>query len=371
MSDVKKGVTGLQNVVTTTAEDVTEIIGDLYDIGVRNVNGGLLGFQKGGVTTGIPWDVRFDRNIGGSGAFKDMFADTQALGADISLAQDYFTINEQQMRLSNNQAYHVNHWDLLTLISEDTFVPVRDASYARPQKSAEWFSRQQEKARGLGALSATALGMTNHLISHYSRSEEMSAGEAAALYRQTFAETAAGGMKINAEAPNMFLWKTVDRFLQSPVLTSQYILETDTVPFLQMVLNGAMEVYAPYSNFSFYTQNDILRMIDYNTFPSFVLTKEPSHLLSSTNSLNYYSTEYEIYRDIIRDVYTKVSGALANVKGVDWTDRRVLAEGFVVNTYANGVRIYINYTSEPAAFDGVTVAANDYTVIGGTYDGQS
>ncbi len=372
MSDVKKSVVGFQNVVTTTAENVTEIIGDLFNLGVRNVNGGLLGFQKGGITTGIPWDIRFDGNIGGSGDFKKMFAETQGYGADISLAQDYYTINEHQMTLNNNQAFHVNHWGTHTIISEDSFTPVQEASYARPAKSAEWFEKQQEKARGLGAQSATAIGMTDNLISHYSRSEDMSAVEAAQLYQKTFAEAAAEGMKINSTAPNMFLWKVTDRFLQAPVLTSQYILETDTVPFLQLVLNGTMEIYAPYSNFSFYTQNDILRMIDYNTYPSFILTKEPAHLLSSTNSLNYYSTEYDIYRDIILDVYGKVSDALTHIKGSDWTDREVLENGVVVNTYANGVKIYINYTDETVTRNGVTVKNNDYAItgIGGAEDGQ-
>jgi hypothetical protein len=363
MSDVKKSVIGLENVVVTTADEVTEIVSDLYNAGVSNINGGLLGFQKGGITTGVPWDIRFDGGIGGSGAFKDMFADTRALGADISLAQDYFKINERQMFMSGNEAYHVNHWDMFTVISEDTFTPVQEATYARPAKSAEWFSSQQEEARKLGAASATAIGITNHLISHYERSGEMSSIEAASLYQQTFAETMASGMKINATSPNMFLWKVTDRFLQSPVLTSQYILETDTVPFLQLVLNGAMEVYAPYANFSFYTQNDILRMIDYNTYPSFVLTQEPSHLLSSTNSLNYYSTEYEIYKEIIRNVYGQISDALSKVKGYDWIDRRVLDEGVIVNTYANGVSIYINYTDETVTFDGVTIEANMYKVM--------
>ena len=51
-----------------------------------------------------------------------------------------------------------------------------------------------------------------------------------------------------------------------------------------MVLNGTMEVYAPYANFSFYAQTDMLRMIDYNISPSFVLTQKPSYLLGSTTS---------------------------------------------------------------------------------------
>ena len=74
------------------------------------------------------------------------------------------------------------------------------------------------------------------------------------------------------------------------MFTSQYLIQTDTVPFLQIVLSGSMEVYATYANFSFYTETDILRMIDYNVYPSFILTHDPSYELISTNSSNFYST---------------------------------------------------------------------------------
>ena len=82
------------------------------------------------------------------------------------------------------------------------------------------------------------------------------------LYQDAISKIQKNGTKTNLVNPNKYLWKYTDRYLQSPVGTSQYVYETDTVPFLQMVLNGTMEVYAPYANFSFYAQTDMLRMID-------------------------------------------------------------------------------------------------------------
>ena len=364
MSDVKKSVVGVTNVVTTTASQVGDIVRDMYANGIKNVNSGLLGFQGGGITTGKPWATDFTRAIGTKSDFKKLFDDMNNLGADVSFAQNYAAINERQMRLASNQAYHVNHWGLYRWEYDPPFLPVNEISYARPQKSALWFTEQSDKAINLGAKSVTAEGMTQLLLSHYG-DDEISAEGTAELYRNTFAEVAGKGVKINATTPNMYLWKATDRFLQAPSLNTQYIIETDTVPFLQLVLNGTMEVYAPYSNFSFYTQGDILRMIDYNLYPSFVVTNEPAHLLSVTNSMTYYSTEYNIYRDIIKNVYTQVSAALSQVKGIDWIDRRVLANGVVVNTYANGVKIYINYTEDDCSFDGVQIKALSSVVVGG------
>jgi len=354
MSDVKKSIIGYTNVVTTTAKDAGEIVRDMLNNGIASINGGLLGFQDGGITTGKPWALNFTRSIGTKKDFRDLFEETTALGVDLSLAQDYLTINRIQMNLPRNQAYHRNRWGIRAMDNYDWFLPVQEISYARPQRSAEWFTLQAKEAAAIGAPSVTADGITNRLVSHWGRNDAISTSETIDLYETTFANSP---LPINAKTPNQYLWKYTDRFLQTPVFPTQYILQTDTVPFLQIVLHGTMEMYAPYSNFSFYTQRDILRMIDYNVYPSFALTQEPAHLLSSTNSLKFFSTEYDVYRDIIKHVYTEVSAALSQVKGREWLDRTVLEEGIILNEYSAGFKILINYTNNIFEYDGVTVNA--------------
>ena len=124
-----------------------------------------------------------------------------------------------------------------------------------------------------------------------------------------------------------------------------------------------MEVYAEYSNFSFYDTESILRMIDYNLSPSFVLTKESSHLLINTNSNNYFSTEYDIYKETIFDVYNGVNSVLKEVYNADWLDREVLATGVVINEYSNGKSVIINYTDSSYTYKGVVVNPMSCEVI--------
>ena len=174
--------------------------------------------------------------------------------------------------------------------------------------------------------------------------------------------------KINLVSPNKYLWKYTDRYLQSAVGTSQYVYETDTVPFLQMVLHGTMELYAPYANFSFYSTTDQLRMIDYNINPSFVLTEEPSYLLSATKSSDYYSTEFEQYEQLVKDIYATVNEPLSQVTGYSWTGRKVVDNGIIANTYekdGNIKTIIINYTEDDVTVDGNTVAKLSAAVVEG------
>jgi hypothetical protein len=144
---------------------------------------------------------------------------------------------------------------------------------------------------------------------------------------------------------------------------SQFLVQTDTIPFLQLIINQTMEVYATYANFSFYTRSDMLRMIDYNTYPSFVLTNDPSFNLISTNSSNYYSTEYSLYKDLIIQMYNYMNDAFTPIMGSEWINRSVLAPGIILNTYDNGTRIVINYTEQLYTYLGQTVDPLDYLVL--------
>ncbi|MCL2126779.1 MAG: DUF5696 domain-containing protein, partial [Treponema sp.] len=212
MSDVKKSIIGHMNVVTTSAKEAGEIIRDMMDNGIGSVNGGLLGFQDGGVTAGKPWALNFTRSIGKRRDFRNLFAEAAALGADLSFAQDYFTINRVQMNLPRNQAYHVNRWGIRARDNNDWFLPVQEISFARPQRSADWFARQAAKAAAVGASSVTAEGITNRLISHWGRNDAISTSQAIDLYEKTFA---ASPLPVNAKQPNQYLWKYTDRFLQT------------------------------------------------------------------------------------------------------------------------------------------------------------
>lgn len=149
------------------------------------------------------------------------------------------------------------------------------------------------------------------------------------------------------------------------VFSSQFIIQTDTVPFVQLVLHNTMEMYASYSNFSFYTISDALRMIDYNVSPSFVVSQKPSYLLSKTNSMEFYSTEYVQYAPIIQEVYQIVNNALSQVINKEWVGRKVIKVGLIENTYDDGTKIIINYTENQESYGSHSVDPLSYLVVGG------
>lgn len=370
MADSKKGVFATQQVTVTTTDDVKNILNQLISDGISNINSGLIGWQRGGETLSKPYSTKFSGDIGKKGDFEDLMSEFKEKNIDISFSRDFTTINETMISYYNNAAKHMNT-QYLTLDKSAILpknVPVTDYGYAKPEKTAEWISDLYDDL-GEYSDSFTIDGASNTLVStHDSDGDQTTITDAISLYQDTLSQISENGTKLNLVTPNQYLWQYTDRYLESPVGTSQYVYETDTVPFLQMVLYGTMEVYAPYSNFSFYSQEDMLKMIDYNISPSFVLTQEPSYLLAATASSDYYSTEFEQYEEIVKNIYTTVNAPLSQVIGYSWDDRTVVQDGVIVNEYSKDGEvksIIINYTEDEVTVDGNKIAALSAQVIEG------
>lgn len=362
MSDVKKSVLGYEEVVVTTTQQVQDILHELNEEGLFGISVGLHGWQKGGKTLGKPYKASFRNAIGSRRDFESLIKWAKETNIDLSFVQDYTMINDKQMRLAGNAAKHVNGWYDRLYTSVDA-LPVTSFYYAKPSKSVAWLDKQSRLLEKLGVESMSIEGIGHLLLSEYTLNNKVTIDESKTIIVDGVSKVS-DSLNVYSKMPNQYLWSAVDGFLETPVFSTQYLVETDTVPFLQLVLQESIVAYAPYSNFSFYTQKDMLRMIDYHVLPSFVITHEGAHLLSTTNQAHLYSTEYSLYKDAIINAYNQVGGALALTRGQEWMNREVVMPGVIKNTYSGGTIIYINYTDDTMTVDGIKLEPEAYHVEG-------
>ena len=363
MADAENGVILTRQVTVTTPQDVREILNDVRDGGIENINCGLIGWQSKGESLSKPDQ---DSYCAGSKAdFQQLIRDFGALGVEISQARNTTRINSMMTNYYLTAVKTVSNW--YVSVDESWLLPVSAPAYifgfATPKKTMEW---TQAFARNAAdhSQAITLSGISNVLNSHWSRSgAETTLPETIQMYQDVLESIP---LKLNLERPNQYLWRYTDKFLQMPVGNSWYIYESDSVPFLQMVLHGAMEMYAPYANFSFYTQDCVLRMIDYNISPAFILSKEASWNLADSFSANLYSTEYNLYRDLIQSIYAQINGVLRQVQGYEWVDREVVQTGVVANDYEKDgetAQIIINYTDHTVTVNGASIPAQSAVVM--------
>jgi len=361
MADVRDNIVGQAHEVTTTIEDVQWIIKDLQSAGIANMTAGLIGYARGGTVFSKPGKVQLLRELGSRRDFRNTLEELTAQGVDISFSKDYSMIAEGQALPWGNALRGVSGW----YMTRRTFLanaPVNDFYYLRPKRSMQWLEEENLKMQRLGASSHSIAGIPSLLLSDYSDRKIHTATDSMNLYQERLAALHEN-TELNLYQPNPYLWKYTDRYLHIPVFSTQYLMETDTVPLLQMVLQGRMPLFSRYANYSFYGNQDILRMIDYNVYPSFLLTMESPHLLLATHSAENYSSQYAIYKERILEVYGRVNRALREVSGARWTDRQVLSDGVILNRYDNGVAILINYTRNSFSYKGTEILPGRTAVL--------
>ena len=183
---------------------------------------------------------------------------------------------------------------------------------------------------------------------------------------EIFAGLCADGMKTGFYTPSAYLWQNAEVIYEIPSSHSGYMLFSDTVPFMQMVLKGYVDYHAGYSNFNADRQKDLLRMIEYGAYPSWIVTGQNSLELLNTASQWLYTSEYNVWKGEMVDEYKYLAEALNPVAGARILQHKQLADGVVCVSYDNGVSIVVNYTADTFTQGSIQVEPMDFTVMDNT-----
>lgn len=354
-ADVKKGLIFKGLSVLTTAGQAEQIVNDLRSDGVTNLTLTFEGWRKGGLNGGSYNGTAFERRLGGRSAFLSLRDAVTEQGGRFYLRLDPVTANEDQISLlqapavslSGQQQKHVRLNN--RILYNETYL-------LKPSLTETLVRRCLTRSDGFN-FAFDKLG--NSLYADYTRSKNVTRAEvleALAGLWDSESDTVALSM------PNQYLWGQTAEIYDFPVTNSQYTYETDTVPFLPIVLKGHIDYYAPYANQGFYSAYSILKMIEYGAYPSFIVSYAENMALYNTPLEDYFSLCFEDWRGMIGNVYRQVEEALSAVEGARIQRHTVLRSGIVQITYDNNVQIIINYTNTDYTDENLTVGAQGIAV---------
>lgn len=207
-------------------------------------------------------------------------------------------------------------------------------------------------------------GISNTLFSYSYKSSYYTRNNTADAYTKAVSDLD-DKADMAMEAPNAYMWKNADAFLDMPLGSSDYMYVDHEIPFLSMVLKGVMPMYSEYINFEANKQEFFLQMVEAGVYPSFYLTAENSSKLIRTNSADLYSTEYTTYKDAVIDYDKKLRELNAQLGDANIVKHETRGDGIKAVTYSNGVKVFVNYTNTQQIVDGVTVEAMSYSYKAG------
>jgi Family of unknown function (DUF5696) len=319
------------------------------------------GWSKGGMTGTLPNKFPFENNLGDEDEVKDTIKALQKDNIPTYFHTDYTKAYDGASGYSGSK-------DVAKKISSETISHSEDKKtvfYLSPEKALLAAKDESKEYKELG-ISNVAIDTSGYtLFSDFSTKKSSERSQTIKTYQELFRTLEKQVGNVALYEPNTYLWSKTDRYLDVPMNSSNYVFETDTVPFMQIVLKGYMPYYAPYSNFNSDSEDQMLRMIEYGAYPSFLLTEEPSHLLAKTASKHIYTSEYSIWKDKIIDQYKLVEKSLGKVEGEEIVSRTVPETGVVEVGYSNGKIIVVNYTNVPYKKNGMEIEAKGFAVTEG------
>jgi len=162
--------------------------------------------------------------------------------------------------------------------------------------------------------------------------------------------------------PNDYMFGYMKAYYDMPLSDNGYIYTSDVVPFLQIVLSGYVPYYGPALNFTSNVQEDLLRQVDFNVYPSYFLSNDVTAKILNTSSNWIYTSSYQQWSQEIKRAYQWLNNLLGPVKGQEIVARQVLVDGVFATTYSNGKQIIVNYNDQPYSADGVTVNSKDAVI---------
>lgn len=362
--EVKEGLLWNSVLPMTKISRIPEMTNELKDE-VENMFVVYKGWSEGGLTGTLPAKFPFEGKLGDDGEVEDVIASLKKDDIPLYFHTDYTKAFDGASGYSGSK-------DVAKKISSETISQTEDDKtvfYLSPQKALAAAKEDvaDYKDYGISNLAVDTSGYA--LFSDFSHQSSSERSHTIKTYEKLFGTLNKELGNVALYEPNTYLWKTTDRYLDIPMNASNYVFESDTVPFMQIVLKGYMPYYAPFSNFNSDLEDQMLRMIEYGAYPSFLLTDEPSHLLAKTASKDIYTSEFAIWKEKIIDQNKKIEQSLGEVEGESIVSRTVSQTGIVEVGYSNGKVIIVNYTNKVYKKNGVEVPAKGFAVTeGGSAD---
>ncbi len=353
-SELESGMFGYSTIVMTEIKDMQQIIKELKESGIQNQTVVVSGYGKEGASGSMPSKVKLTGKIGSRSEWDNFVSQIHQDGNRVELYID-------EMKAFKTGGNYSQGKDVVQGINKELVNGFRyglfyylNSSFVAEQLKTEGKSAEKLKVDGI-AVDTSGFS----LFSNWNKKNTITRKEA----KEQLKESAKQGIEKSFYSPNSYLFAQTKALYDIPMESSQYLIFTDTVPFLQMVLKGLIPYYASASNFNADTVNEQLKKIEYGAYPSYYLTKKDPIELYNTLSAWLFTSAYDVWKEPLIAEYHMLNEALAKVEGAYLIDHEMVAENVAVTTYSNGVKLAINYNQNSVDVEGTKVAGKSFAVI--------
>ena len=368
---VKFGMPVLSTEKATSFAEAETIIADL-DKGTDNLSVRFSGWMNGGVNQKVLTSVKILRELGGEKAMQQLIASSKA--ADVPLYFDGVScfayrsgILQGFIPYRDAACFTTREEVELLPYSHVTFLPEEwqdeyylvQPSYARRMASNLIQALEKQNAAGVAFRDIGSL-----LSGDYNSKANTTRQQALDMNIEAIEQAQAAGQKIMVKEGFDYVLPYVDMITDMTLRGTQYAIIDDNVPFYQIALHGLVEYTGTPINLTADWQTELLECAEYGAGLNFTFMHEDAKMLQETNHPGYYGAYYADWEENAKAMIDAWQTEMAGLNQIAIDDHELLAKDVAVTTYADGRKVYVNYSTAPYEAEGVTVPARSYIVTG-------
>ncbi len=345
MAENKPSMFGRTRVEMTTPEYVESVARDVSYY-CNGLTVALTGYQKGGLGGADPSVFP----MSGKSSYRSLGESLATFDVPLSYCVDYVRVHERASFSNGNLLQNISEQFIVLAdnrAGSDVAFRVIKPSYSEKMLKSD-VKKLEEFHAGIEATNVGSMLFSGYKSEAFSRTQ---------LIADTVRMIGEAQLPVALSNPNAYMFGVLDSYVDTPVEYSAYLIETESVPFLQMVLGGSVPMYSELLNLDYTGAQLVLRLIDCNVYPSFILTEQDAIELYGTDSQGIFTSSFDVWKYSIRSTYEQVNEVLKEVVGQQITRRDKVASNVYVNTYSNGVKTVVNYSSAPYYYEGTLVEA--------------
>ena len=365
------GIPVTKNISLTTFEQAQVILKALKEGGVDAIQVRYLGMANGGLQNSVIDKLRIESLLGGEKGWRALAAYAQDNGVvlypDAPVGYVYtdgwldsFSKSSDGCRLISGQmATLVTKRPVDGKATTDLVHYALSATSLRNLTDTLLADLHQKQMK---AVSFSTVGQS--LNSNFNRKDFSGRVDAQKAVTELLAGAKEKGMQTMVETGHLYTLRYADVVVDLPSSSSGLAIESHSIPFAQMVMNGSVDYALRAFNSTSDRQWERLRAIETGSLVYYRFMYEDNILLKKSDYEDLNSIQYSVWLEQAVESYLYVSEAQKQVQGAQIIDHRYLTEEVTCTTYDNGVAIYVNYSDQPYTAGTITVPAGGYTVGG-------
>lgn len=352
--DIESKITGKRFIPMTTFAQAEEILRCLKDAGVEKMDAVYTGWGKWGESTQVPNRFPVAKQLGGIDGLSTLSDMADELGCRVYVADDHLFLDSHKgLSVSHNAVYNI----------QDN--PLFDGAFANSDYMLKNYGKCSNKYTKMGISGVEETGIGVLLTSDYSDTNPTTRKEMKDSSRSALLKMRDDFGTVRVVGGNV--WELMDDAVITQLEGTSYLSILDeNVPFYTIALHGIVDyICGDYMEF-YEPESQLLDAVSKGGSVSFTLSYEGTEKLAFADSASYYSTQFDLWKDDVLAVWSRLEPYERATRGHMIIGYRVLAPGVTETEYDNGVLVIVNnadkkYTSST----GTVVPERTFIIIGG------